>query len=162
MSSRRVLLHASLDHKSLIVHAAEILGAAGAEILLPDLERYQHIRDVEGRFEEFNIIKHRLSRQNAALVQVADIVYILNATHRGILNYVGGNSFFEMSIAFFLDRTIWLMNPVPEDMPYTEEIKAFNPTIVGTPEEVLIRGYLGEGTSPEEGEEGEEGCQPLG
>lgn len=143
MNSKRILLHASLDLKELITNAARVLAAAGAEVLLPDLERYQYIRDIEGKEEEFNAIKNRLSRQNAALVQAADIVYILNETHRGIDNYVGGNSFFEMSIAFFLDRPIWLMKPIPEGMPYTEEIKSFNPTIVGQPEEVIRMRLLG-------------------
>jgi hypothetical protein len=139
---RRILLHASLDHKELMVHAAEVLQAAGAEILLPDLTRYQHIRDKEGNYEEFDRIKHRLSKQNAALVESSELLYVLNETHRGIKNYVGGNSFFEMSIAFFLNRPIWLMNPIPDNLPYTEEIRSFYPKIVGSPEDVILKGHL--------------------
>jgi hypothetical protein len=138
----RVLIHASLDLRDLILHAAQVLKDAGADVLLPDLQRYQHIRDVEGRQEEFDQIKHRLSRENAELVASTDVLYILNADHRNIPNYVGGNSFYEMSIAFFLNRPIWLMNEVPDNMPYTEEIRSFFPKIVGCAENVIREGLL--------------------
>ena len=59
-------------------------------------------------------------------------MFILNYSHRGIENYVGGNSFMEMVIAFFLKKPIYLLHEIPEDMTITEEIKSLYPTVVHT------------------------------
>ena len=63
-------------------------------------------------------------------VELADGLFILNYTHRNIVNYIGGNSFVEMCIAFYLKKPIYLLNEIPENMPYTEEIKSFYPKVI--------------------------------
>lgn len=126
-----ILIHASLDLRDEILLTAEQIQVNGHHVLLPDLTRYQHIRDEFGDHEEFDRIKHRLSKQNADLVEAADALYIINLDHRGVLNYIGGNSFFEMSIAFYLGKPILLRNSVPDGLPYTEEIRSFYPVVVG-------------------------------
>jgi hypothetical protein len=114
-----------------MISTAEVLRAFRCHVLLPDLTRYQHIRDELGQHEKFNEIKHRLARQNADNVGAADALLIINPNHRGIVNYIGGNSFFEMSIAFYLHKPILLTHSVPEGLPYTEEVKSFLPVVVG-------------------------------
>lgn len=128
----RVAIHASLDFKEHIEKMAETLRKRQFIVLLPDLERYQHIRDELGQEEEFNRIKNRLTRQNIEIVENCDALLVLNYDHRGIKNYIGGNSFLEMVIAFYLNKGIHLLNPVPEGMPYTEEVKALFPNVCGT------------------------------
>lgn len=127
----KILIHASLDFKEDILYARSIIEkSAGLSVELPDLQRYQHIRDELGDEQQFNKIKHKLSRQNVNLVEKCDCLLILNPTHRGIENYIGGNSFLEMAIAFYLKKPIFLLNDVPQQMSYTEEIKSFYPIIV--------------------------------
>jgi len=129
----KIAIHASLDFKNEMLIAKECLETkVGYQVILPDLQRYQHIRDDLGNEEEFNEIKTRLTRQNIANVEQSDCLLILNYDHRGYKNYIGGNSFLEMVIAFYLRKPIFLLNNIPEDMPYTEEIKALEPTIVGS------------------------------
>ena len=99
-------------------------------VILPELERFQHIRDEEGNDELFTQIKHRLTNENIKNMEFADCLLILNLTHRGIVNYVGGNSFLEMVIAYYLHKPIYLLNPIPKGMPYTEEIKALYPIVI--------------------------------
>lgn len=127
----KILIHASLDFKPQIITAASTLTNFGCEILLPDLTRYQHIRDRDGDRERFNTIKRRLQRENGDNVAAADVLLILNLSHRGVENYVGGNSFYEMAIAFYLEKPIMLTHAIPADMAYTEEIEAFGPRIIG-------------------------------
>lgn len=127
----KILIHASLDFKQEILSANDWLkNNTNHQIILPELTRYQHIRDEEGRFEEFNEIKNRLTKENFANVERCDCLLILNYTHRGYENYVGGNSFMEMVLAYYLKKPIYLINPIPENMPYTEEIKSFYPKVL--------------------------------
>ncbi|MDD5750580.1 MAG: hypothetical protein PHU56_02945 [Candidatus Pacebacteria bacterium] len=44
----------------------------------------------------------------------ADVVLILNYTKNDIENYIGGNTFLEMGVAFYLKKPIYLLNPIPE------------------------------------------------
>ena len=126
-----ILVHASLDKKKEMVNAKEIIERFGKhKVILPELTRYQHIRDVEGNDELFTQIKNRLTNDNIHNVEVADALLILNYTHRGITNYVGGNSFLEMVVAYYLRKPIFLLNDIPESMAYTEEIKALYPKVI--------------------------------
>lgn len=127
----KVLIHASLDFKDAIISTRDKLALnKKIDVLLPDLTRYQHIRDVNGDDITFTKIKNRLAKESIEQLKECSCLLILNYTHRDIENYVGGNSFMEMSIAFYMNKPIYLLNPIPEGMSYSEEIKAFYPVIV--------------------------------
>ena len=130
----KVLLHASLDFATEMVETTDFLKTNNVDVILPELTRYQHIRDVEGDDISFTHIKNRLTRENMKNVELCDCLFILNYTHRGVKNYIGGNSFLEMITAFYLRKPIYLLNPIPENMFYTEEIKALYPTVVHSTE----------------------------
>lgn len=126
-----ILLHASLDFvDSMIFEKEHIESISELKVILPELTRYQHIRDEQGDDETFTKIKNRLTRDNINNVEQCDCLFILNYSHRGIKNYVGGNSFLEMIVAFYLKKPIYLLNDIPEAMTYTEEIKSLYPTVV--------------------------------
>ncbi len=62
---------------------------------LPELTRYQHIRDVDGDDATFTKIKKSINEGKIFMnVEECDILLIINPTHRGVVNYVGGNSFY--------------------------------------------------------------------
>lgn len=129
----KILIHASLDFKDEMVSAKQwFLENTDCDIILPELTRYQHIRDVEGRYDEFNAIKNKLTLENFNNVEKCDALLILNYDHRGYKNYVGGNAFMEMVLAYYLKKPIYLLNDIPEYMSYTEEIKSFYPIIIRT------------------------------
>ena len=106
----KILIHASLDFvKDLVFAQKSIEGLTKHEVLLPELIRYQYIRDEQGDDEAFTKIKNRLTKENISNVEKCDCLLILNHNHRGIENYVGGNSFIEMIIAFYLKKPIYLL-----------------------------------------------------
>ena len=126
-----ILVLASLDKKKEMLDVKEKIEAfSDHKVILPELTRYQHIRDEEGNDELFTQIKNKLTNENIRNVENSDALLILNYTHRGIENYVGGNSFLEMVIAYYLHKPIYLLNDIPKEMPYTEEIKALYPKII--------------------------------
>lgn len=127
----KILIHASLDFGQDMIRAKKYIEEnSDYYVILPELTRYQDIRDVQGDDETFTRIKNRLTKENLQNVTNCDLLLILNYSHRGIENYIGGNSFMEMVIAFFLKKPIYLLNIIPEGMAYTEEIKSLYPVVV--------------------------------
>lgn len=127
----KLLIHASLDFvDNMLLEKKNIERNSGLKVILPELTRYQHIRDEQGNDELFTEIKNRLTLDNISNVEKCDCLLILNYDHRGIKNYIGGNSFLEMIVAFYLRKPIYLLNDIPESMTYTEEIKALYPIVI--------------------------------
>lgn len=134
----KILIHASLDYKQDMIQAKKYIEEnSDFYVTLPELTRYQDIRDVQGDDETFTRIKNRLTKESLLNVANCDLLLILNFSHRGIENYIGGNSFMEMVIAFFLKKPIYLLNNIPEEMTYTEEIKSLYPIVVHSLSEFL-------------------------
>ena len=59
----------------------------------------------------------------------ADAILVLNHDKNDIAGYIGGNTLMEMGVAFFLDKKIFLLNPIPE-ISYKEEILAMSPIVI--------------------------------
>jgi hypothetical protein len=58
-----------------------------------------------------------------------DALLILNYDKNDVANYLGGNSLVEMAVAYYLNKPIYLFNPVPE-ISYKEEILGMFPIII--------------------------------
>lgn len=54
----------------------------------------------------------------------SDAILVLNFDKRGIKNYIGGNTLMEIAFAHVHDKKIFLLNDIPEDVSYVDEIKA--------------------------------------
>jgi hypothetical protein len=54
----------------------------------------------------------------------SDAILVCNFDKKGIKNYIGGNTLMEMGFAHVNDKKVFLLNPIPEDVPYVDEIKA--------------------------------------
>lgn len=59
-----------------------------------------------------------------------DVTLILNYEKRGIANYIGGNVLMEMAVAFYLKKPIVVLNDLPKDSAYLEELMGVNPIIL--------------------------------
>ena len=64
------------------------------------------------------------------LILSTDAVLILNYDKKGIKNYIGGNTFIEMVFAKYFKKDIFLLNDMPKESPYKDEIMACQPTIL--------------------------------
>ena len=54
----------------------------------------------------------------------SDGIVVLNFDKKGKENYIGGNTLMEIGFAYVADKSIFLMNPIPKEVPYTDEIEA--------------------------------------
>jgi len=79
--------------------------------------------DIESKKELF--MKEHFDR-----IKDSDAVLVLNIDKDGKKNYVGGNAFLEMGLAFALGKKVFMLNPIPEELSYAEEIKGMRPIII--------------------------------
>lgn len=56
----------------------------------------------------------------------SDAVLVVNLKKNGIESYIGGNALIEMGQAYVNDKTIFLLNDIP-NMPYAAEIECMDP-----------------------------------
>lgn len=83
--------------------------------------------------------KAALMRGHFDEVAKGDAVLVLNYEKHGVQNYIGGNVLMEMSLAFYLHKPIFIINEIPEDSPFEEEIKGFDPIVLhGKPEDLKL------------------------
>lgn len=110
----------------------------GHVIILPELVRkflkYKQwqLRAKKGGGKEGARLKrkHDLIRKHYEKIKEADAILVLNYDKKGIKNYIGGNSFLEMGFAHILRKPIYLINPLPSDSPFLEEMLAMEPIIL--------------------------------
>ncbi len=110
------------------------LETAGHTVYVPksidlmDTAGYVHPMEDEERIEAK--IEHDFIREHFRKIEKADAILVLNFDKKGVTNYIGGNTFLEMGLAFWLGKTIYLLYPIPE-MDYKTEMHAMQPVILG-------------------------------
>ncbi|MHB1865285.1 MAG: hypothetical protein ACYCPS_03970 [Candidatus Saccharimonadales bacterium] len=63
-------------------------------------------------------------------VKRGDAVLVLNYEKHGQPNYIGANVLMEMALAFFLHKPIFILNELPDQTAYLEEIIGLNPVVL--------------------------------
>jgi len=69
------------------------------------------------------------------LIKSGDAILVCNFDKNGIKSYIGGNTLMEMGFAHVNGKKIFLLNPIPEQVPYVDEIRAMA--------DVVLNGDLG-------------------
>jgi len=80
--------------------------------------------------KEIEDLKEWAIREHFEKIKQSEAVLILNIDKDEKKNYIGGNTLLEMGLAFALNKKIFMLNPAPEELSYTEEIKGMRPTIL--------------------------------
>jgi nucleoside 2-deoxyribosyltransferase len=81
--------------------------------------------------EELGIRKRELDliRKHYYKILASDCILVANFDKKGVLGYIGGNTFLEIGYAFVLGKPIFLLNQIP-DLSYTSEIEGMDPIVV--------------------------------
>ncbi len=109
-----------LGHEGIISPVIEDLVSGKNPELLAKIERDHGQAKIEGGY-----IKWYYN----AIVD-SDAILVLNFDKNNIKNYIGGNVLMEMGFAHVNDKKIFLLNPMPVEPSYKEEIKAMQPFIL--------------------------------
>ena len=110
-----------MGHKAIIHHHYVQFVKEGRRDILDRIEKGEHVQVKK----ENDYIRwyHRA-------IQDSDAVLILNFDKRGIKNYIGGNTLMEMGFAYVNGKKIFLINPIPDEVNYKDEIEAMEPIIL--------------------------------
>ena len=63
-------------------------------------------------------------------IKNSDAILVCNFDKNGIKNYIGGNTLMEIGFAHVNDKKVFLLNPIPEGVSYSDEIKAMADVIL--------------------------------
>ena len=77
-----------------------------------------------------NIREGDLIRRHYREIINSNAILVVNKTRKDVLNYIGGNTFLEMGFAYINEKSIFVLNPLPEKVNYYEEMLAMQPTIL--------------------------------
>lgn len=126
----RITVNGSVAHAEKLVENFHRLKELGHQPLMHD-EMFR-IADgtaqelTEGIETDHSQIKrqHNFIRWWHDCIVSGDAILVCNYDKNGIKNYIGGNTFLEIGFAHVNNKKIFLLNPIPEEVPYVDEIKA--------------------------------------
>jgi hypothetical protein len=81
---------------------------------------------VEGISKDHSEIKrnHNFIKWWHDCIKSGDAILVCNFDKNRIKNYIGGNTLMEIGFAHVNNKKVFLLNPIPEDVSYADEIKA--------------------------------------
>ena len=98
------------------------LKRAGYRVFLPTLVNYRlHYRSTERALHA----KRKENRRHFQKIKQSDAILVLNYPTGKSLNHIGGSTFGEIAVAFFMGKRIFLANPIPRDSIFREELQAW-------------------------------------
>ncbi|MFA5357901.1 MAG: hypothetical protein WC308_03170 [archaeon] len=104
----------------------KVLEEKGHEVFLPSMKDFHHLEETALAKIQYDLIRDHFRK-----IDQSDAIYVANYDKDGVKGYIGGNSFLEMGKAFDKGISIFLMNEIPIQSPYRQELIALQPTIVG-------------------------------
>lgn len=60
----------------------------------------------------------------------SDAILVCNFDKGKIKNYIGGNTLMEIGFAFTTGKKVFLLNPAPEEVSYSDEIRAMTDEVI--------------------------------
>jgi hypothetical protein len=75
-------------------------------------------------------IKTKLIDKHIERIKNSNAILVLNLDKDGKDGYIGGNTFLEMGIAYYLNKKIFLWKKPSENLSYFEEIMGLNPIVI--------------------------------
>ena len=130
MGTKTVVICSSMEFIDRIRTWKDLLERNGFQVLTPHM--VDHRKSGIEKTEVLEL-KRRDSLRHFHRIERSDAVLVLNYDRHGVKNYVGGASFGEIAIAKYLKKPVFLANPIPQGMPYTEELEAWGVRIWNGP-----------------------------
>jgi hypothetical protein len=129
---RRIIICCSLSASDEVLAIQKQLEAKGFVVEIPwGVQQYRdnnytHVSRAESaqNKKDNDLIKRYYKK-----IQEHDVVLVVNTDKNGVANYIGGNTFLEMSFAHVLDKPLYVLNPLP-DVSYRDELEAMSPVIL--------------------------------
>jgi len=95
-----------------------------------EVTQFYEMRKEDYFNEAYWKLKNRLMEEHIRKIERSDAILVLNYDKDGISGYIGGNTFLEMGLAYYLNKKIFLWKKPSENLPFFEEIMALKPIII--------------------------------
>ena len=95
-----------------------------------EVTQFYEMRKKDYFNEAYWKLKNRLMEEHIRKIERSDAILVLNYDKDGISGYIGGNTFLEMGLAYYLNKKISLWKKPSENLPFFEEIMALKPIII--------------------------------
>ena len=126
----RIAICGSLSFYKEIEDLKVKLKELGHEVEVPHTE-YGDFHEIRKNDEKkWRSLKSQFMKDHFNKIKKSDAIIVFNSDKRGIKNYIGGNTLFEIGLAFELGKKIFLFNPIPMGMNYTEELEVIDPIVI--------------------------------
>ncbi len=135
----KITICGSLSLCDEILKVKEELKRRGHEVLIPksiiefSLRNAEDVDEFKSEKNDYLKIKPIYMRDHFDKIKKSEAILVVNKEKRGIEDYIGGNTFAEIIVAFFLNKKIFLLNPIPTHerlSAFYEEVKAVNPVVL--------------------------------
>ncbi|MFH1894888.1 MAG: hypothetical protein ABH813_03250 [Patescibacteria group bacterium] len=91
----------------------------------------EQLKDMRNNVEKSEIKrKYNYIRWWDDCIKSGDAILVCNFDKSGIKNYIGGNVFLEIGFAHVNDKKVFLLNPIPGEVSYIDEIKAMTDVVL--------------------------------
>ena len=101
----------------------------GHDVFLPNCHDKPETEAKYRGTPEHHIFKAKMFRQSEETIKNMDAVLVLNFNKNGQENYIGGATFLEIYDAFRMNKKIFFINDIPNNM-LKDELIGLNPTII--------------------------------
>lgn len=128
----KIIICGSISAAKEILRIKRRLEMMGPEVEIPEGVKKPEIRaKTEASTEEKAEIKEKydLIKEYFEKIKLSDVVLVVNPEKKGIVGYIGGNTFLEMGFAYVLGKKLYCLYPIPQ-VPYTSEILAMRPVVL--------------------------------
>lgn len=131
----KIVICGSLKFAKKINEIKEQLTAMNHEVLLPaSIEKFgTEVEKIKNNKKIYFKIAPSYFKKHFDKIADSDAILVVNLEKNGIENYIGGNTFAEIMLAFYLNKKVFLLNPIPTDEKLsfiTDEIEAIKPIIL--------------------------------
>jgi len=131
----KITVCGSLTFAKKMIEAKEKLEKAGYQVNLPPdtkivVKGKLNHNDLDVDFE--HCVKNNVLRKHFNNIEHSDAILVLNYDKNGIKGYIGTSSLMETGLAYFLNKKIFLLNPLPHhsEHRWVHEVRIINPVIL--------------------------------
>lgn len=103
-----------LGHRALVPKSIRLIEEEG-------YRKPQTVKERLAAEKKYNFIGEHFKK-----IEEADAILVVNPEKHGIADYIGGNTFLEMGIAYYLGKKIYVLYDLP-DMEYKLELFSMKP-----------------------------------
>lgn len=75
-------------------------------------------------------LKRKAINDHFEKIKWGDAVVIANHPKRGVEGYIGGNTLIEIALAYYLNKPIFVLNPISDELSYKQEIYGMKPVLL--------------------------------